>query len=95
MMLMDLGVAYAGASRSEDAERIVATLQELADLQSVSVQIGIVYGALGEFDEAFEWFDRGYVERSPYLLWLKALPWFQGLHDDPRFVDLVDRVGLP
>ena len=60
------------------------------------IPTGIVYGAIGETDEAFERFDDGYLERNPFLLFLTT-EWyfFDRLRDDPRYDDLVERVGLP
>jgi len=97
--LTDLGVAYAAAGRREDAERVIADLEERVDRQgyTVSVKIAQIRGTLGDMDEAFEWLEKGYVEHDPSLLWLKveAFPWYSKLSTDPRYDDLVRRVGFP
>ncbi len=54
-----------------------------------------LYGQLGEKDKAFEWLERAYAERSDGLSLLKVDPWFDPLRSDPRFTDLMRRVGLP
>lgn len=60
-----------------------------------SVQMAKIYAQLGERDRAFEFLEKGYIDRSPVLLWLKVSPEFDSLRFDPRFDDLVRRVGLP
>jgi serine/threonine-protein kinase len=54
-----------------------------------------LYGQLGENDKAFEWLERAYVERADGLSLLKVDPWYDPLRSDPRFADLMRRVGLP
>jgi hypothetical protein len=49
---------------------------------------------MGEKDQAFEWLDKAYEERSPWLIHLRVDPRFETLHSDPRFTNLVRRVGL-
>ena len=95
--LMDLGMAYAAAGRREDAARAITDLNERADRQgySVSGKVAMIQTMLGETEQAFEWLERAYVERDPMMLFLTALPVFDGLRADPRFEDLVRRVGLP
>jgi len=50
--------------------------------------------ALGDYDEAFVWFERAYHEQSNILQFLKVHPFFDPVRNDPRFVDLLHRVGL-
>ena len=52
------------------------------------------YLALGDYDEAFAWFERAYREKSESLQYLKVYPFFDPVRKDPRFVDLLRRVGL-
>lgn len=54
----------------------------------------LAYLQLGEKDQAFEWLEKSYAERSEVLLYLKVDPRFDPLRSDPRFADLVRRVGL-
>ena len=51
--------------------------------------------AAGEPDAAFVQLERAFEARSPYLLHLKASPDFEALHGDPRFTDLLRRIGFP
>ena len=49
--------------------------------------------ALGNYDEALAWFERAYQRREGILQWIKVHPFFDPVRDDPRFKDLVRRVG--
>lgn len=56
--------------------------------------IASIYAALGEKDQTFEWLEKAYAEHSDGLLSLKS--WgFDSLRSDPRYADLLRRVGLP
>lgn len=52
------------------------------------------YTLLGKKDEAIVWLERAYDERHPFLVQLKIDPEFDSLRDDPRFQDLLRRIGL-
>jgi tetratricopeptide (TPR) repeat protein len=53
-----------------------------------------IYARLGGKDQAFAWLERAFAERQPWLILLKTDPQFQPLRSDPRFGDLVRRIGL-
>ena len=52
------------------------------------------YLGLGENEEAFAWLEQAYKEQSNMLQFVKVHPYFDPLRSDPRFADLVRRVGL-
>ena len=83
--------------RREEARRILAKLKKLHEQELVpSGSIAILYGALGELDEAFAWLERAYEERDPELTYMKVPNRrFEPLRHDPRFQDLLRRMGLP
>jgi hypothetical protein len=57
--------------------------------------VAIVHTGLGEKDQAFVWLDRAYKDRSYYLaVMLPTDPRLDSLRSDPRFADLLRRVGL-
>jgi hypothetical protein len=58
--------------------------------------LGVVnaYLGLGDYDQAFVWFERACQEQSNILQYLKVHPFFDPVRNDPRFVDLIHRVGL-
>jgi hypothetical protein len=55
----------------------------------------VIYLGLGEKDQAFAWLEKAYEERSFLLAYLKVDPIWDPLRSDPRFADLVRRIGLP
>ena len=76
--------------------KYLAVLQQTAASEYVSpVAFALTYAALGEQDRAFEWLERAFAERAPYLTSMKTDPAFDPLRSDPRFDDLMRRVGLP
>jgi len=95
-MQLDLGFAYAVSGRPREARRILANLQQLHQQGIVpAASLATLYGALGESNEAFLWLEKAYRERDPQLTYLKAGRRFEPLREDPRFAQLVRRVGLP
>jgi tetratricopeptide (TPR) repeat protein len=57
--------------------------------------IAINYTRIGETDEAFAWLERAYREREPLMVALRTYPSFDPLRSDPRFDDLLRRIGFP
>ena len=53
------------------------------------------YAALGEKDAAFEWLEKSFARKDYDLTYLKTNSRFKSLHTDPRYLDLLRRVGLP
>jgi TolB-like protein len=93
---LDLGFAYAVSGRPGEARRILANLQQLNQQGIVpAASLATLHGALGESKEAFVWLEKAYQERDPQLTYLKAGRRFEPLREDPRFGQLVRRVGLP
>jgi TolB-like protein/Tfp pilus assembly protein PilF len=96
-----MALALIGNARALTGERREA-LRALDELTAASKQryvpafhFAIVYAGLGEADQAFVWLNKAYEERSQFLVDLKFIPILDPLRSDPRFVDLVRRVGLP
>ena len=54
-----------------------------------------LYLALGEKDEALAWLEKAYKAKPSTLLYMRCRPEFERLRADPRFADLVRRVGIP
>jgi hypothetical protein len=59
-----------------------------------SYNIALIYNGLDERDETINWLERGYKERDPKMVFLKVEPKWNNLRDDPRFQDLLRRIGL-
>ncbi len=90
-----LGHAYAVSGQKSEAMKILDQLNELSQRRYVSPhEIAIIYAGLGEKEQAFAWLEKAYADRSWRLPFLKVEPRFDSLRSDPRFADLVRRVGL-
>ncbi|MEP6920544.1 MAG: protein kinase [bacterium] len=91
----ELGYAYALAGQKEDARKLAHALQEKSNNEYIDpVLIALMHTALGERDDAFKWLDKGFRARSPWMTWLKVEPKFDPLRSDPRFIVLMQRVGI-
>jgi len=87
--------AYAHAGRRADALRLLGELKKRQQTGYIPAAVFVnAYVGLGDNDEAFAWFERAYQEKSSILKFLKVFPPYDPLRGDPRFQDLVRRVGL-
>jgi TolB-like protein/DNA-binding winged helix-turn-helix (wHTH) protein/Tfp pilus assembly protein PilF len=87
--------AYAHAGRRTDALRLLAELKTRKQAGYVPAAAFVnAYLGLGENDQAFAWLERAYTEHSNILQFVKVHPYFDPLRSDPRFAELVRRVGL-
>ncbi len=87
--------AYADAGRRPDALRLLGELKRRQQTGYVPAGAFVTaYAGLGDNDEAFAWFERAYKEQSNIMIYLKVFPPYDSLRGDPRFQDLVRRVGL-
>jgi len=57
--------------------------------------MALLYAHLGEKDKAFEWLETALAERDACVRVLKVSPGYDTLRSDPRFRDVVRRLGLP
>jgi TolB-like protein/Flp pilus assembly protein TadD len=92
-----LGHAYALSGKRVEAQKIIDQLKEMSLHSYIApYNIAIIYAGLGDKDQAFAWLDRAYAERSYILaVYLPTDARLDHLHDDPRFNNLIRRVGLP
>jgi tetratricopeptide (TPR) repeat protein len=87
--------AYAHAGRRSDALRLLAELHTRRKSAYVpSAAFVNAYLGLGDTDQAFVWLEEAYKEQSNILQFLKVHPFFDPIRSDPRFAELVRRVGL-
>ena len=90
-----LGHAYARSGKPDEANKALAELREMSKRRYVSpYQFAVIYGGLGDKEQTFAWLEKAFQDRSVFLIWLKVEPLFDSLRDDPRFQDLLRRIGL-
>ena len=87
--------AYGRSGRRVEAEEALQKLLEDARTKVVSPYfLGMAYAGLGDKEKAFEWLETAYRERVNWMPYLKVDPELDNLRTDPRFADLLRRVGL-
>jgi TolB-like protein/Flp pilus assembly protein TadD len=90
-----LGNAYARAGQAAAAQKTIAQLEQDVEKNGVGrYEIALVYAGLGKKQDAFKWLEEAYQAHDVGLLYLKVDPCLDPLRSDPRFDDLVRRVGL-
>ena len=92
--IANLARAYVASGKRSEAAKLLNGLEKRSNPgYSHGSEIAVIYAALGDTDQAMNWLEKGYQERfNPGVL---LRPGFDPLRSDPRFQDLVRRVGLP
>ncbi len=94
-LLRNAGCAYAKLGRRREAEEIIKRFKAIEKTQYImSYRIASIYVALGEKDLAFAELEKAFDNRDWDLHRLKVDPFMDPLRGDPRFADLLKRVGL-
>lgn len=95
LVLAPLASCYGGAGNKEKA------LQLLDELNAASAQVYVapisrvmVYLGIGDLENAFEWLEKAAEARDALLCYLKVGPIYDAIRDDPRYTDLLYRIGL-
>ena len=101
MQLPGRGAAFAHLfvlmGRRDEALKVLAEMEERSKQTGNVPYLGFVtvYTALGDKQQAFEYLERAFAERNPGLRTIKTSPVYDNLRSDPRFTDLLKRIGLP
>jgi eukaryotic-like serine/threonine-protein kinase len=91
-----LGHVYAVMGKTNEARQVLDELKQLSTQEYVpATSVALVYAGLGEKDQAFTWLEKAHKERSFQIQWITIDPRWDSLRSDPRFADLVRRIGLP
>ena len=91
-----LAHAYAVSGDKRQAHAVLDSLTELSKQRYVSpYHIATIHVGLGNKDEAFKWLDTAYNDRQNILVFLRHDARLDTLRSDPRFAELVRKVGLP
>jgi TolB-like protein/DNA-binding winged helix-turn-helix (wHTH) protein/Flp pilus assembly protein TadD len=93
-IIANLARAYAASGKTSEAVKLLGDLKNHPNRgYSDASEVAVVYAALGDKDQAMHWLEIGYEERfNPGVL---LRPGFDPLRSDPRFQDLVHRIGFP
>ena len=91
-----LGWVYAVSGRRADALKIAQEFRDLSSHAYVDFYLlATIYAGLGEKDEAFRLLEKGYEQRSASMTYLTIDSFWYGMRSDPRYSDLLRRMGLP
>lgn len=91
-----MGYAHALAGQKAEAENLLSILKDISLRDYVSLySMVVIHLGLGRMERVFELLDQLYEECNDWLVWLKVSPELQPLHGDPRFKNLLARVGFP
>ena len=89
-----LGHGFAVARKRAEAQKILNELKELSKRRYFPPYfIALIYVGLDDKNQAFEWLEKAFAERSANLTVLKAEPMFDPLRSDAHFQDLLRRVS--
>jgi serine/threonine-protein kinase len=90
-----LATGYAKSGRTAEALERIDELKEMSERRYVPpVHIAVVYVALGDQNEAMAWLEKAYEARDDNLAGAKGGIWFDEIRADPRFQELMRRMGL-
>ncbi len=96
LTLASLAGVYAVSGDRGEAETLLKELVEISKRRYVcAYEMAQAYVGLGQKEEAFQWLEKAYRDRSSCMPYLKMEPRFDPLRSDPRFQDLLRRVGFP
>lgn len=88
-----LGYAYAMMGKRDEALKILDKLKTTKEYVSPA-ELAILYAGLGDKEAALSSLKRAYDAHDPQMQYLKVEPHYDSLRSDPRFTDLMRRVGL-
>ena len=86
-------IAYYALDRKQESDAALTEL--ITKYQRNTYRIAEVYAFRNQFDEAFEWLDRAYVQRNPGLIETKVDPLLKSLRHDPRYAAILKKLNLP
>jgi TolB-like protein/Tfp pilus assembly protein PilF len=92
--LSNLGYGYGAVGKRAEASVVIRELEErYARKESAAVFVAGVYAGIGDKDKAFEWLEKGFQNKDDFGFFRWRVH-FESLRDDPRFADLLKRMGL-
>jgi DNA-binding winged helix-turn-helix (wHTH) protein/tetratricopeptide (TPR) repeat protein len=87
-----LGYVYAVSGRRDEAQKLLDGLKKQKYVRPY--RVAVIYAGLGEKEPAFEWLDKAYRARDEGVIGLKVDPKLDSLRSEPRFLDLLQRMGF-
>ena len=86
----------ASTSREEECHNLLKEIEANYQTENISpFHIGLVYLLSGDNEAGFEWIERAYDSHDGNINLLLVYPEFDGLKSDPKYIDLLKKIGLP
>jgi eukaryotic-like serine/threonine-protein kinase len=92
--LVYLAISYAKLPGKRDEARAILTRIENMDVYVSPALLAAIYTSLDDNDKAMELLERAYIKHDPLLRYIKTAYEYDSLRNDPRFVDLIRRIGI-
>jgi TolB-like protein/DNA-binding winged helix-turn-helix (wHTH) protein/Flp pilus assembly protein TadD len=95
LYVASLAHALAAFGRRSEADKLLVQMIDRAQRGYIApFHIAVIYAGLGDTNRTLAWLEKGYEERSTWMVWLKVDPRFDSMRSDRRFQDLLRRLGL-
>jgi len=97
-VLASLAIAHYHLGELEQTNILLAEIESQSKKTSTgspSFYLAMINAQMGELDTAFEWLDKAYSDHEVEMYWLKVEPPFEPLRTDPRWKEILDKVGFP
>jgi tetratricopeptide (TPR) repeat protein len=89
-----IGYIYAEQGRRDEALAVIEQFKQSAKQNYVDpIYVAVIYSGLQDAEQSLAWLEKAYSERSPALIYLKFDPRYNWLRANPRFQDLLRRIG--
>jgi TolB-like protein/Flp pilus assembly protein TadD len=90
-----LGLAYAVSGQKDEAMKVIEVFAAAERKRYIPpTYFGMLYAGLGDKDRCLEWLEKAFAERADLLTWINVEPMMDDVRTDPRFQDLIRRIGL-
>jgi tetratricopeptide (TPR) repeat protein len=93
--MAQLGMAYALAGDRAQAQKVLDQMKKSFRSHPPSYSIATVYATLADKEATISWLKKGYEERNDDMIYMKIEPVLDPVRSDPRFRDLIRRIGFP
>ena len=91
-----MGYAHALNGQRAEAETLLSILEDISQRKYISpYSLLLIHLAVGPLERVFQLLEQLYEERNDWLVWLKVSPELKNVRNDPRFQDLLRRIGFP
>jgi eukaryotic-like serine/threonine-protein kinase len=93
--MAQLGMAYAQSGDRAQAQKVLDQMKKSSSSHLPNYSIAMVYATLADKEQTISWLKKGYEERNDDMIYMKIEPVFDPLRSEPRFQDLIRRIGFP